>query len=32
LSAIGADKIFRILSELIAGRKPDGKSDLRFGA
>jgi NAD-reducing hydrogenase small subunit len=27
-----ADAIFRVLSDLIAGHKPDGKSDLRFGA
>jgi NAD-reducing hydrogenase small subunit len=27
-----ADAIFKVLSDLIAGHKPDGKSDLRFGA
>jgi NAD-reducing hydrogenase small subunit len=27
-----ADTIYKVLSDLIAGHKPDGKSDLRFGA
>jgi NAD-reducing hydrogenase small subunit len=27
-----ADTIYKVLSDLITGHKPEGKSDLRFGA